>query len=37
VQPALDDPTPVHQYALGSWGPAAADALLGEDHWHEPE
>ncbi len=37
VQPALDDPTPVHQYAQGSWGPAAADALLGEDHWHEPE
>ena len=37
VQPALDDPTPVHTYAQGSWGPAAADALLGEDHWHEPE
>jgi glucose-6-phosphate 1-dehydrogenase len=37
VQPALDDPAPVHQYERGSWGPVAADALLGEDHWHEPE
>jgi glucose-6-phosphate 1-dehydrogenase len=37
VQPALDDPTPVQPYAQGSWGPDAADALLGEDHWHEPE
>ena len=37
VQPALDDPGPVHPYPQGSWGPAEADSLLGEDHWHEPD
>jgi glucose-6-phosphate 1-dehydrogenase len=38
VQPALDDPPPVHLYPKGSWGPGEADALLGDDdHWHEPE
>jgi glucose-6-phosphate 1-dehydrogenase len=37
VQPALDGPAPVQLYAQGSWGPAAADALLGEAHWHDPE
>lgn len=37
VQPALDHPGPVHRYPRGSWGPPQADALLGDDHWHEPE
>ena len=37
VQPALDDPVPVHRYARGTWGPDAADGLLGTDHWHDPE
>ena len=37
VQPALDNPGPVHRYPQGSWGPPEADALLGDDHWHEPE
>ena len=37
MQPLLDAPPPVHPYAPGSWGPAAADALLGEgEHWHAP-
>ena len=37
VQPALDDPGPVFVYPRGSWGPPEADALLGEEHWHDPE
>ena len=37
MQPLLDDPPPVHSYAPGSWGPAAADELLaGFGRWHEP-
>jgi glucose-6-phosphate 1-dehydrogenase len=33
----LDAPPPVHPYAPGSWGPAAADALVaGHDGWHRP-
>ena len=27
MQPLLDAPPPVHPYAPGSWGPAAADEL----------
>lgn len=27
VQPALDEPGPVHPYEVGSWGPAAAESL----------
>ena len=29
MQPLLDDPPPVHEYEKGTWGPAAADKLLG--------
>jgi len=37
VAPLLEHPGPVHAYAAGSWGPAAADALIGDDGgWHEP-
>jgi glucose-6-phosphate 1-dehydrogenase len=37
MQPLLDAPPPVHPYAPGSWGPAAADALVaGYGRWHEP-
>jgi glucose-6-phosphate 1-dehydrogenase len=37
VQPLLDAPPPVHPYAKGSWGPAAADKLLaGYGGWHGP-
>jgi glucose-6-phosphate 1-dehydrogenase len=30
LQPLLDDPPPVHEYANGSWGPAAADDLVAD-------
>ncbi len=37
VQPALDDPGPVHPYFRGSWGPSEAERLLADgDHWYEP-
>ena len=37
MQPLLDSPPPVHQYAPGSWGPAAADDLVaGHGRWHGP-
>jgi glucose-6-phosphate 1-dehydrogenase len=37
MQPLLDAPTPVHAYAPGTWGPAAADALVaGHGQWHDP-
>jgi glucose-6-phosphate 1-dehydrogenase len=36
-QPLLDSPPPVHPYAPGTWGPAAADALIkGFGAWHGP-
>ncbi|HET7235175.1 MAG TPA: glucose-6-phosphate dehydrogenase [Actinomycetota bacterium] len=34
LQPALDAPTPVHVYPRGSWGPPAADELIGPRKWH---
>jgi glucose-6-phosphate 1-dehydrogenase len=33
VQPALDQPGPVHPYFRGSWGPAEADRILCGDSW----
>jgi glucose-6-phosphate 1-dehydrogenase len=37
LQPLLDSPPPVHEYAKGSWGPEAADRLVaGHDRWHGP-
>ena len=37
MQPLLDSPPPVHRYPQGSWGPAAADAIVaGHGGWHEP-
>jgi glucose-6-phosphate 1-dehydrogenase len=37
MQPLLDEPGPVHEYAPGSWGPPEADELLaGIGRWHEP-
>jgi glucose-6-phosphate 1-dehydrogenase len=35
--PALDDPSPLHSYERGSWGPAAIDELIGPRGWHLPE
>ncbi len=35
--PLLEHPPPIHQYAKGSWGPAAADGVLaGHGRWHDP-
>jgi glucose-6-phosphate 1-dehydrogenase len=37
MQPLLDSPPPVHQYAPGSWGPAEAGKLVaGCGGWHGP-
>jgi glucose-6-phosphate 1-dehydrogenase len=37
LQPLLDAPPPVHEYAKGSWGPEEADALVsGYGAWHHP-
>lgn len=37
VDPVVDAGLPVHGYAPGSWGPAAADALLPAGAaWHDP-
>ena len=33
IQPALDNPGPVHPYFRGSWGPAEADRILHGDTW----
>ena len=38
VQPALDEPGPVHPYFRGSWGPSEADRLLARRRpWFEPD
>jgi glucose-6-phosphate 1-dehydrogenase len=34
VQPILDDPPPLHQYAAGTWGPQDANKLIAPDNWH---
>jgi len=37
MQPLLDAPPPVHNYAPGTWGPAAADAVTaGLGGWRTP-
>jgi glucose-6-phosphate 1-dehydrogenase len=37
MQPLLDAPPPVEVYAPGTWGPAAADALVaGHARWRAP-
>jgi glucose-6-phosphate 1-dehydrogenase len=37
VQPLLDDPTKVHAYEKGTWGPAAADELVrSHGGWRGP-
>ena len=38
VEPVLSDPPPVHPYARGSWGPAAANHFIAASGgWHNPE
>ena len=37
MEPLLEEPPPPHPYAKGSWGPAAADALVADvGGWHGP-
>ena len=37
MQPLIDAPPPVHPYAPGTWGPAAADALVADvGGWRGP-
>ena len=37
MQPLLDSPPPVHDYAQGSWGPAAANDLVADaGGWYGP-
>ena len=36
VQPALDEPGPIHPYFRETWGPSEADRVLGGDRWIEP-
>ncbi len=37
VEKILDDATPVHPYAPGTWGPKEADRLTaGLESWHDP-
>jgi glucose-6-phosphate 1-dehydrogenase len=38
VEPILGDATPIRDYEPGTWGPAEAAALVGEDGgWHNPQ
>ncbi len=38
VDPVLRNPTPVAEYAPGTWGPAAARAVVaGDEGWHDPK
>lgn len=34
VQPLIDAPPPVQLYEAGTWGPSAADDLVGPNLWH---
>lgn len=37
VDPVLDHGPPVHRYRAGTWGPAAADAIVADgDGWYNP-
>ena len=37
MAPLLEEPPPVHPYAKGSWGPAAAERVVeGYGRWHQP-
>jgi glucose-6-phosphate 1-dehydrogenase len=36
VNPVLDHPGELHPYEPGSWGPDAAESLLGDHRWQEP-
>ncbi len=35
-EPVLEDPSPLHIYEPGSWGPEEADMLIAPRRWHLP-
>ena len=37
IDPALANPAPVHEYEPGSWGPMAAERIMGDRDWHDPK
>jgi len=38
IEPILGSATPLAEYELGTWGPAAAAAVVaGEEGWHDPK
>lgn len=37
VDPILVTGQPLHTYACGSWGPAAAERIVAGDGWHNPQ
>lgn len=38
VDPVLQNPPPLHEYAQNSWGPSEADRLIADDGgWHNPQ
>ena len=37
IDPALADAAAVHEYEPGSWGPAAAERIMGDRDWHDPK
>jgi len=37
IDPALADVAAVHEYEPGSWGPAAAERIMGDRDWHDPK
>jgi glucose-6-phosphate 1-dehydrogenase len=34
LEPVLEDPSPIHEYEPGTWGPPEADALIAPRAWH---
>ena len=38
IDPVLGHAEPVSEYAPGTWGPAAAERIVGGDEgWHDPQ
>lgn len=37
VQPVLDNPPPVQEYAQNTWGPTMAEGMISGDCWHAPK
>jgi glucose-6-phosphate 1-dehydrogenase len=37
IDPVLGNTEPVSEYAPGTWGPAAARIVVGDEGWHDPQ